>query len=58
MTLEVRKNAMNLLLRTSPLVFRTHPRRITTDGAPGFHDGAGFIKMIYDKYDEIKIWRT
>ncbi|MCZ7384743.1 MAG: hypothetical protein O8C67_01275 [Candidatus Methanoperedens sp.] len=32
-------------------------RSITTDGAPGFHDGAGFIKMIYDKYDEIKIWR-
>ncbi|MCZ7383775.1 MAG: hypothetical protein O8C63_03390 [Candidatus Methanoperedens sp.] len=40
-----------------PALPGTQARRITTDGAPGFHDGAGFIKMIYDKYYEIKIWR-
>jgi len=32
-------------------------RSPTTDGAPKFHVGAGFIKIIYDKYDGIKIWR-
>lgn len=32
----------------------THARRSTTDGEPGFHDGAGFIKLIYDKYNKIK----
>ncbi len=38
-------------------ILHTHARRSTMDGAQGFHDGAGFIKKIYDKYDEIKIWR-
>ncbi|MGB8215737.1 MAG: hypothetical protein WCE94_00385 [Candidatus Methanoperedens sp.] len=52
-------------LKTLPLASARLPalpipqaRRITTDGAPGFHDGAGFINVIYDKYNEIKIWRT
>jgi hypothetical protein len=32
----------------------THPRRTTTDGAPGFHDDAGISKQIYHNYNEKK----
>lgn len=53
-------NKINLPLRNArPPIFHTHARRsTTTDGAQGLCGGAGFIKMIYDKYNEIKIWRV
>ncbi|MCZ7395693.1 MAG: hypothetical protein ABOK23_03110 [Candidatus Methanoperedens sp.] len=50
-----------MILKTFPLAPAlpiTQARRSTTDGAQGFHDGAGLINDVYDKYDEIKIWRT
>ncbi|MDD5474733.1 MAG: hypothetical protein PHU34_11405 [Candidatus Methanoperedens sp.] len=44
---------MNLIIRT-PALPGTQARRITTDGAPGFHDGAEISKQINHNYNEKK----